>query len=59
MMHKTISCARSPRHWSYGLLVEPEKATLRALRLFTGGFTLELASDAGALEWLWKGHAMP
>jgi non-specific serine/threonine protein kinase len=34
--------------WSYNLLTEPERALLRRLAVFAGGWTLEAAEDVGA-----------
>ena len=40
--HRTM---RSLLDWSYDLFEEPEQCIFRALSVFTGGFTLELAKD--------------
>ena len=42
--HQTLWAAMD---WSYDLLSPPERATLRALSVFAGGFTLEAAEAVG------------
>ncbi len=39
---------RATMDWSYGLLTEEERALLRRLSVFAGGFTLEAAEAVGA-----------
>jgi predicted ATPase/DNA-binding winged helix-turn-helix (wHTH) protein len=43
--HQTL---RATLDWSYQLLPEPERAVLRRLAIFAGGFTLEAASTVAA-----------
>ena len=45
--HQTL---RAAMEWSYDLLSEPERALLRALAVFAGGFTLEAAQALGASD---------
>jgi predicted ATPase/DNA-binding SARP family transcriptional activator len=45
--HQTLVAAMD---WSYDLLPEPERALLRRLSVFAGGFTLEAAQAVGARE---------
>jgi predicted ATPase/DNA-binding CsgD family transcriptional regulator len=45
--HRTLKAAME---WSYGLLTEEERAVLRRLSLFAGGFTLEAAEAVGSGE---------
>lgn len=45
--HQTL---RAAMEWSYDLLSEPERALLRRLSVFAGGFTLEAAQALGAAE---------
>jgi predicted ATPase/DNA-binding SARP family transcriptional activator len=45
--HQTLLAAMD---WSYDLLSEPERALLRRLSVFAGGFTLEAAEAVGAGE---------
>ncbi|MFN0184608.1 MAG: ATP-binding protein, partial [Aquabacterium sp.] len=45
--HRTLQDALS---WSYGLLAPPEQRLFRALGIFAGGFTLELAVSLNADE---------
>ena len=43
--HRTL---RATLDWSYGLLSEPERAVLRRLAIFVGGFTFHAASAVAA-----------
>ncbi|MPZ14871.1 MAG: tetratricopeptide repeat protein [Chloroflexi bacterium] len=45
--HQTL---RATVDWSYGLLSEPERALLRRLSVFAGGWTLEAAERVGGGE---------
>ena len=45
--HQTL---RAAMQWSYDLLSEPERALLRALSVFAGGFTLDAAQVLGASD---------
>ena len=45
--HQTL---RAAMEWSYDLLSEPERALLRRLSVFAGGFTLEAAQALGATD---------
>lgn len=45
--HQTL---RAAMEWSYDLLSDPERALLRALSVFAGGFTLEAAQALGASD---------
>ena len=45
--HQTL---RAAMEWSYDLLSEPERALLRALSVFAGGFTLAAAQAIGASD---------
>ncbi len=47
--HQTL---RATMDWSYDLLTEPERALLRCLGIFAGGFTLEAA------EAVWTGNGV-
>ena len=41
---------RAALDWSYGLLAQPEQAAFRAFGVFSGGFTLELASSVASAD---------
>lgn len=44
---------RASVDWSYGLLPEPERAVLRRLSVFAGGFSLDAAEQVGAGSGDW------
>jgi predicted ATPase/DNA-binding XRE family transcriptional regulator len=53
--HRTL---RATIDWSYGLLAEPERALLRRLAVFTGGWTLEAAEAVCNGEGVAEGEVL-
>jgi predicted ATPase/class 3 adenylate cyclase/DNA-binding CsgD family transcriptional regulator len=54
--HATL---RASVDWSYGLLPEPERALLRRLSVFAGGFSLEAAEHVGAAGGTGRDEVLP